>query len=331
MPYLSLPHLLLAATMASAPTSPRPARDAAPTAADGEQARSAAARAHYSARRYREAAQTYEQLYRDTRSTKYLFNAGMARAAAEHDGAAIFHWKTYLAISPDVTAADRTVLAGEIAAAQRRTLPVQLRLDGPLAPATLTLRAPDGAPQGPRDPLDLPPAAAIDLSLEAGSWIATLARPGRPDIVASFRVAADAEPVITLAEPSESAAPASNLPGNLPGDLAGNLPGDLAGNLPDDTPGTLTIRFDPLRAPARGIHLQLDGPQPATRRVRERALSLLLPPGDWTVHASARDREPAAAAVTLGPGDTQRLQLHLPRTHDARVRLGLGLGLGEDL
>jgi hypothetical protein len=39
--------------------------------------------------RYREAAQVYERLWRDTQAPKYLSNAGMARGAAEHDSAAI--------------------------------------------------------------------------------------------------------------------------------------------------------------------------------------------------------------------------------------------------
>ena len=70
---------------------PAMARAQAPAGAPTEAAqtqRSDAARALYGERRYREAAQAYEALWRDTGAAKYRFNAGMAREAAEHYGAA---------------------------------------------------------------------------------------------------------------------------------------------------------------------------------------------------------------------------------------------------
>ncbi len=291
--------------------SPVPA-DESRIAPIDESARSAAARAHYAARRYREAAKVYEQLWRDTQAPKYRFNAGMARGAAEHDAAAIVHWQAYLADAPTIAPAERTMLETEIAAARRRTLPVQLKIQGPLAPATLTLRAPDGAPQGPRDPIELVPARSIDLSLEAGAWTATLIRPGRPDASASFRVAADAESTITLG--AEAPAPAI-------------APTPVINTPP--APATLTLELGPRRALARGVTVTATGPtHPGPRTLRSASTPWTLPAGAWTLRATAQDRRPAETTVTLAPGETRRLALQLRPDRPTQARLGLGIGLG---
>jgi len=295
-------------------TSPPPPSTAAVTTTPADEStRSAAARAHYAARRYREAAQVYEQLWRDTQAPKYRFNAGMARAAGEHDGAAIVHWQAYLAAAPTIAPAERSMLETEIAAAKRRTLAIQLKIQGPLAPATLTLRAPDGAPQGPRDPIDLVPATAIDLSLEAGAWIATLVRPGRPDAVAEFRVAPDAQATITLGADTPAPVVAPPTPAVTP----------------TQPPATLTLELGPRRALARSITVTVTGPgNPAPRTLRDATTPWSLPAGAWTLRATAPDRRPAEATVTVAPGETRRLPLHLRPDRATQTRLGLGLGLG---
>lgn len=335
MLHASLALLLLSASRVAPPTAddpppllPRnPGEPAAPapSAADpppllprspGEaSARSASARAHYAAHRYREAAQVYEALWRDTRAAKYLFNAGMARAAAEHDGAAIVHWQAYLAAAPTIASGERSMLEGEIAAARRRTRPVHLRVEGPLAGATLVLDAPEGASQGARDPLELVPAESIELSLESGTWQATLTRPGRPASVVRFRVAADAEPTITVGAEVLAPTPAEARP-----PIASTAPA---------APATLILEIGPRRALARGVTVTADGPAPAvTRTLRAPSSPWVLRAGAWTLRATAPDRQTASATITLGPDDTRRVALHLPRDRAAQTRLGLGLGLG---
>ena len=255
------------------------------------------------ARRYREAAQ----------APKYRFNAGMARGAAEHDGAAIVHWQAYLADATTIAPAERSMLETEIAAARRRTLPFELKIQGPLAPATLTLRAPEGAPQGPRDPIDLVPARSIDLSLEAGAWTATLLRPGRPDATASFRVATDAESTITLG----ADAPVITPP-----------PIPIASTPP--APATLTLELGPRRALASGVTVTATGPtHPGPRTLRTESTPRTLPAGAWTLRATAQDRRPAQTTVTLAPGETRRLALQLRPDRATQARLGLGIGLGS--
>lgn len=303
---------------ASAPVPSDRSAAAAPPALQPEQpgepadaaSRSAAARKHYAARQYPEAARLYEQLYRDTKAAKYLFNAGMARAAAAHDGAAILHWTAYLA-TPNISASERSMLAGEIAAARRRTLPIELRVQGPLAPATLSLHAPDSASQGPRDPIDLIPATAIDLSLEPGDWVATLRRPDRAVVVAQFRVAPDAEPVIAFGAdmPAAPAEPAPTQP-------------------PPTVPADLTIHLGPPRALARGATVTLTGPEPRKLHVRDPSTSWKLPPGAWDIRVVAPDHAPATASARLGAGEARTLRLDLRRDRAGQVRLGLGLGLG---
>jgi hypothetical protein len=309
MPYLPLVPLLLG--LAAHPLATLAPPEGAVTS--DEATRSAAARTHYSERRYLEAARIYEQLWRDTQAAKYRFNAGMARSAAEHDGAAIVHWEAYLSQAASVTARERSMLTAEITAARQRTRPLQLKIQGPLAPATLTLTAPTDAPQGPRDPIELLPATTIDLSLEPGRWTATLERPDRP--LASITFTAEAGAVITLG-------------GEPPGPLT---PPPPASDPPPATPqlASLTLTLGPPRALARGVTVTLQGPAAiAPSEVHSPEQTWQLPPGAWDLRIQSTDREPRNAALQLGPGERQRLDLQLRLDRPARTRLGLGLGLG---
>ena len=296
------------------PVGAAPQRDPAGAPEPGDEAaRSGEARKAYAARRYREAAQLYEALWRDTRAAKYRFNAGMARAAADHDGAAIVHWEGYLAEAGAVSAGERSMLEREIAAARQRTTAVQLRVEGPLAPAKLTLSAPEDALQGPRDPLELVPGAAVDLSLEAGEWIATLVRPGRKDAVVRFRVGPGAERVILLGaeEPEPTPPPVAPRP------------------VPEVVAGELTLSVGPPRALARGATVELRGPgASASQPVREATTTWKLAPGAWSVRVESPERAPGFGAVTLGPGERRGVTIQLRRDRAAQARLGVGVGLG---
>ena len=285
------PPTLLPLTPAPAATdTPPPSPQQDPPAADtrDEATRSAAARKHQAARRHREAAQQYEQLWQTTRDPRYLLDAGTARAAAGHHGAAIVHWQRYLVAATRVPASERSKLTGKIAAARKRTRPIQLHVQGSLTPSTLTLTAPDGATQGPRDPLELLPAATVDLSLETGDWIATLRRPDRPDAVAGFRVAADAEPVVTLG---------AQIPPPLPPPIEPPAPPA------PPPPAELTITLGPDRMLARGATIALVGPESRSpRHVRDATTTWQLAPGDWRVQVDSPGRARATASTVLGPG-----------------------------
>ena len=314
---IATPTIAAIASHRIAALTPRPLlAPASDPAASDETTRSATARAHYTERRYLDAARMYEQLWRDTQAPKYRFNAGMARSAAEHDGAAIVHWQAYLTTAPSVSARERSMLVAEIAAAKQRTRPLQLKIQGPLAPATLTLTAPDGAPQGPRDPIELIPATAIDLSLEPGLWTATLERPGRPRVSVTF--AAEAGAVINL-----GGDPHPVLDPPTPDPVADPVP------ITPPTPATLTLTLGPRRALASGVTVRLQGPSPIEpSKLQTAEQTWQLPPGAWKLRAEARDHDPRSADLQLAPGDLQRLDLQLRPDRSARARLGLGLGLG---
>ena len=138
---------------------PAVARPQAPADAPSHEAtetteaqRGAAARALYSGRRYRAAARAYEALWRDTGAAKYRFNAGMAREAAEHYGAALLHWQAYLAAG-SATPEERRMLEQRVTATRAQLQPLHVHLDGALpGPATLTLRA-DLVRRGDQRPL----------------------------------------------------------------------------------------------------------------------------------------------------------------------------------
>jgi len=206
------------------------------------------------------------------------------------------------------------MLVGEIAAAKQRTRALQLKILGPLAPATLTLTAPEGAPQGPRDPIDLLPATTIDLALEPGNWTATITRPDRP--TASITFTAEAGAVITLGgDPPAALAPPAEPPVDPP--------------VTTPAPADLTINVGPPAALARGVAVSLEGPEAVEpRELRSPAQTWQLAPGAWIVRAEAPDHEPLSANVQLGPGEQRRLDLQLRPDRDARTRFGLSLGLG---
>ena len=231
---------------------PAVARPQAPADAPSHEAtetteaqRGAAARALYSGRRYRAAARAYEALWRDTGAAKYRFNAGMAREAAEHYGAALLHWQAYLA-SDGANLEERTMLEQRLVATTAQLQRVHIHVDGALpGPATLTLGAPESAPQGPRDPIELAAQTDLDLALEAGAWNVTLQLAERPPIVARFDLTAGvASPTVTLTVP----APAIATPPPPPA-----------------IPLALTVTITPPRALARGVELQWQTVGPQTR------------------------------------------------------------------
>lgn len=293
---------------------PAMARAQAPAGAPTEAAqtqRSDAARALYGERRYREAAQAYEALWRDTGAAKYRFNAGMAREAAEHYGAALLHWQAYLAAG-SASPEERRMLEQRVTATRAQLQPLHVHIDGALpGPATLTLRAPDPATQGARDPIELPAQLDLDLSLEPGAWSLTLQVAGRAPVESRFDLTAGgARPTITLGLP-----------------IAAVINTPPPAQIPIPVP--LTVTITPARALARGVTLTWSS-GPATVRGSQRTTSspitLQLPAGHYDVRAGAPGFDEQSAAVALGA--PRQLDLQLRRDAGERARLGLTLGLG---
>jgi len=349
LPVLCVSLLVPAMTRAQVPIG-------APTEA-AETQRRGAARALYGERRYREAAQAYEALWRDTGAAKYRFNAGMAREAAEHYGAALMHWQAYLA-SGSASPEERRMLEQRVTTTRAQLPRVHIHVEGALSgPATLTVRAPEPAPQGSRDPIELPAQPDLDLSLEPGAWLLTLQVGDRPPIESRLDLTVGvASPTITLTLPTTPAivTPTPSLP----------LP----------IPVELTLAITPRRALARGVELQwstmspqsssppaspspspgvaphgiapasptLGAPSPrpggpgsgvepvsGSKRVPSDArapITLRLPAGAYTMHARAPGFDEQTLTVAL---DTpRRVDLRLRRDAAERARLGLGFGLG---
>jgi len=292
---------------------------AAPTQA-AETQRRAAARALYGERRYREAAQAYEALWRDTGAAKYRFNAGMAREAAEHYGAALLHWQAYLA-SGSASPEERRMLEQRVNATSAQQPRVHIHVEGALSgPATLTLRAPEPAPQGSRDAIELPAQPDLDLSLEPGVWLFTLQIGERPPIESRLDLTAGAaSATVNLSLPTTPTivTPPPSIP----------LPLSIE----------LTLTITPGRALARGVELQwstmspqsslepVSGSQlvPTTTRV---PIILRLPAGAYTMHARAPGF--AEQTLTVALDTPRRIDLRLRRDAADRARLGLGFGLG---
>lgn len=340
LPVFCVSLLVPAAARAQAPAD---APSHAPRATTEAQ-RGSAARALYSGRRYREAAQAYEALWRDTGAAKYRFNAGMAREAAEHYGAALLHWRAYLA-SDGANLEERTMLEQRVAATSAQLQRVHIRVEGALpGPTTLTLGAPESAPQGPRDAIELPAQPDLDLALEPGAWSLTLQLPERPPIVARFDLSAGvASPTVTLTLP----APAIDTPPSPP---------------PLAIPIALTLTITPQRALARGVELQWQslqaaspgpqtrspasapttserptptspGPTPAAEyeaivvpRNTRGPITLRVPAGAYALRARAPGFVPQAITVPLDA--PRQIDLHLRRDTTEPARLGLGFGIG---
>lgn len=315
LPVLCVSLLVPAIARAQAPTAAP-----APTAPEAEAQRRDAARALYSARRYREAALAYEALWRDTGAAKYRFNAGMAREAAEHHGAALLHWQAYLA-SGSASAEERRMLEQRVSSTRAQLQRVQIRVEGPLpGPATLRVSAPERAPQGPRDAIELPAQAELDLSLEPGAWSVALELPDGP-VTAGFElIAGSASPTVTLTVPTPPVAVRPTPPPLAP------------------APVDLTLTLGPPRALARGVTLRWSGAPTAAAgatanasvqtlpRAATSPLRLRVPAGTRTLRAAASGF--ADQTLDFDLATTRQLDLQLRRDHVERTRLGLGLGLG---
>lgn len=324
LPVLCVSLLVPAMTRAQAPAG-------APTEA-AEAQRRGAARALYGERRYREAAQAYEALWRDTGAAKYRFNAGMAREAAEHYGAALLHWQAYLATG-SASVEERRMLEQRITATSAQLQRVHVRVEGELpGPATLTLHAPDPAPQGARDPIELPVQPDLDLSLEPGAWRLSLQVADRPPVESRFDLTTGgASPTLTLGLPTTPAIVTPPPP-------------------PVTVPVALTVTITPERALARGVTLQWSGqssstsaragasPSPSPDDVASVAgsqvipgdtrspITLRLPAGAYSLRARAPGFDEQTVALALDA--PRQLDLHLRRDAAERARLGLGFGLG---
>ncbi len=316
LPVFCVSLLVPAMARAQAPADPPSSK----SAEAAETQRRSSARKLYSERRYREAAHAYEALWRDTGAAKYRFNAGMAREAAEHYGAALLHWQAYLA-SGSATPEERRMLEQRVTATSAQLGRVHMHIDSTVpGPATLTLHAPEPAPQGPRDPIELPVQPDLDLAFEPGAWSVTLQLPDQPPIVARFDLSAGvASPTVTLALP----APAIEMPPTPP---------------PLPVPVDLTLSITPPRALARGVELQWSSSEPASAsstpssgaqtlpRTARSPVTLRLPTGAYTLSIRAPGFSEQTIAVDLAT--TRRVDLRLRPDATERARLGLAFGLG---
>ena len=271
------------------PATPARATAGAPAAASPELARQA-----YARRDFVRAVRLYEALFAATGAAKFLFNAGMAREAAGHDGQALLHWREYLRLAGDIAADEREQLSRQMAAAQRRTAHVRL-LVASARPVVLDLRR-DGA--GDSDPIRVTVQGRMDLDLEPGPWTAAAVGSSRPPDRFVAAVTADAAPQECRIDPGPPPAPAAR---------------------------PITVRFGPRDAVRGGVAVSFSGPRPVpARTVRTPATSLQLSPEPWVVRARSPGYLPAE--VALGPTSPPAVDIELRRDWAGPLNTGLGLG-----
>lgn len=133
----------------------------------------------HAARRYAEAARTYEALYEEFRDPALLLAGARSRQAAGHNAHAARYLSTLVA-SGQLTAADTQVAYGELQAAQRVITPVTVRVHLPAELATasprLTAHYVTRYAAQQRPPLEFPlppgsgPVRVVILQLDPGPW-----------------------------------------------------------------------------------------------------------------------------------------------------------------
>lgn len=179
------------------PSDGAAAPDGAAEVADGEQ-RFTRALADLKARRFHQAAQGFEALWVEGRSTRVLSFAAQAREGAGHWAHAIEHMRTLLAAEPEMNPKLRARLTARRMAARRHTLPVLIRLqaDGGLPTGgRLTLRR--VAPDEVRPLLVTEGEDGRVVDVDPGVWSLTVEVPGyrpRQKVVAFPRRSGRADP-----------------------------------------------------------------------------------------------------------------------------------------
>lgn len=259
---------MLAASLPAA-AAPAPTAAAAATGEDDGEAKQL-----YNARKYPEAAQAFERLWSSTGTTKYLFNAAMARELAGHESHAYLLLRRYLA-TPALQPEEAERARGRLEALQRRAVAVRLVVvpEGKVPPGLVVtlVRTPSGSiHDAGRVPVevatdllanlavpDLP--GAYDLFLEPGPWVIEATGEGRQPARQEVRISAE-QAQIALALPE--------------------LP-------PQPTP--VTASFAPPEAVAAGVDVTLarDGDAPQRVRVTQPAATWQLVPGTYRLDATA--------------------------------------------
>lgn len=295
---------------ASLPAAAAPA--ASPTVAaapapegDGE------AKHLYNERKYPEAAQAFEKLWTATGTSKYLFNAAMARELAGHESHAYLLLRRYLA-TPGLQTDEAERARGRLEALRRRAVAVRLVIvpEGK-APAGLVItleRTPSGS---------IHDAGRVPVEV-SGELLAALAVPELPG---AFDLFLEPGPWV-LAGTAEGRAPGKQEVKIAPGQA------QLALALPELPPPDfdVTANFAPPEAVAAGVDVTLtrDGEAPRNERVNAPALAWKLPTGAYRLSARAAgflpvdapfvvDRQPVALDVRFVPAQTDPPPVTPPR------------------
>lgn len=274
------------------------------------------------ARRFHVAAQGFEALWREGRSTRVLNFAAQAREGAGHWAHAIEHMRTLLAEEPDMNAKLRARLTARRMAARRHTLPVLIRLQadgGVPTGARLTLRR--VAPDEVRPLLVTEGDDGRVIDVDPGVWSLTIEVPGyrsRQRVLAFPRRSRRADP------------PAEEVVFPLERILV---------------PATLAI--EPAAAVAAGAQwtLTLEEGEAGTGGLRmiggaQAVEKLSLAPGRWRARLEAVGYEPQEITWVAGEGDPPPVTLVAlpappdpapdvqarPAARDPGAALAIGLG-----
>ncbi len=306
--------------------APAPAWAHAPGICDrpdaNEAERGRCARGLYGTREYAAAAQTYENLWLDTRAPKYLYNAAAAREAAGSDARALAHLLRYAAM-PDLSAAERVEAEGRMAQLRNRLIATTIEVAPAVAlgsAAELRFERTIGADietiEYPVKLLMSTQPGVFTVHLEPGTW--------RLRIVPASTV-----PAYNVENTSHSAA-------LVVGAVGAKVHVALAPEQAD-----LVLRFNPPEVLGRGIDVSLRDPlgteAPQDLRVQTGELRVSLRTGPWTYAvkphrywASARTGElvvEPGAALDLRWDRTGAVMATESREERRRARL-LTMGLG---
>ncbi len=240
----------------------------------------------YNARKYPEAAVAFERLWTATKTSKYLFNAAMARELAGHESHAYLLLRRYLAAT-DLQPEEAERARGRVEALQRRAAAVRIVIvpEG-AAPAGLVItleRVPSGS---------IHDAGRVPVEV-SGELLAALAV---PEIPGSFDMYLEAGPwTIAAAAEGRSAAKQEVKVSGGQAQIALAMP-PLA-----PPPAMVTANFAPPEAVAAGVDVTLtrDGDAPRSERVTAPAAAWELTPGAYKLAARAAGFQPVDAAFNV--------------------------------
>lgn len=257
--------------LAAAPRS-RPAPARKQVDASGVDAAIAAAEGHYNAGRYLQAARAFEAL--ETRGAQYLYYAGLAYEALEHDAKAILLW-TKVVGAFEVREELRAEARARLEAARARTTRLRLTVDPPAA-AEGALVELEYQSAGARDKLVLSTDEVREgVHLEGGLWNLRVRSPSERHGEVSADIAltsAERERQVTLALP--------------------------------ELRQEVTLHFSP---PAAGLRVTLSDPEVSGASeavdVEGGRHTLTLRRGPWKLRASARGYAPVERALEVGDSD----------------------------